>query len=38
MRIYSLNKDTLLPLMRLVSKHVAKYCCKECCFKKEDKK
>ena len=29
-RIYSLNKDTIVPLMRLVSKHIAKYCCKEC--------
>jgi len=29
-RIYSLNKDTMLPLMKLVEKHVQKYCCKEC--------
>ncbi|MBW2995791.1 metalloregulator ArsR/SmtB family transcription factor [Candidatus Woesearchaeota archaeon] len=29
-RIYSLNKDTIMPLMKLVSKHVSKYCCKEC--------
>jgi len=29
-RIYSLNKDTMVPLMRLVDKHVKKYCCKEC--------
>ena len=25
-RIYSLNKDTVVPLMRLVEKHVEKYC------------
>ena len=29
-RIYSLNKDTMLPLMKLVEKHVKKFCCKEC--------
>jgi ArsR family transcriptional regulator len=29
-RIYSLNKDTMVPLMRLVDKHVRKYCCNEC--------
>ena len=29
-RIYSLNKDTIVPLMKLVSKHVSKHCCKEC--------
>lgn len=25
-RIYSLNKDTVLPLLNLVEKHVKKYC------------
>ncbi len=25
-RIYSLNKDTILPLLSLVEKHVKKYC------------
>jgi len=25
-RIYSLNKDTIVPLIRLVEKHVEKYC------------
>ena len=30
-RIYSLNKDTILPLMQLVDKHTKKYCCKNCC-------
>jgi len=29
-RIYSLNKDTIMPLMKLVSDHVKKYCCDEC--------
>jgi len=29
-RIYSLNKDTMVPLMKLVEDHVTKYCCKEC--------
>ncbi|MBW2965874.1 metalloregulator ArsR/SmtB family transcription factor [Candidatus Woesearchaeota archaeon] len=32
-RIYSLNKDTIVPLMKLVDKHVKKYCCKECRMK-----
>ena len=25
-RIYSLNKDTIVPLMNLVEKHVSRYC------------
>jgi len=29
-RIYTLNKDTILPLMRLVDMHVKKYCCDGC--------
>ena len=29
-RFYSLNKETMVPLMKLVEKHVRKYCCKEC--------
>lgn len=29
-RIYSLNKETVLPMLRLVEKHVNKNCCKEC--------
>ena len=33
-RIYSLNKETIVPLMKLVTKHVAKYCGKECRMKK----
>ena len=32
-RIYSLNKETMLPLMKLVEKHVKKFCCKECGMK-----
>ena len=34
-RIYSLNKETIVPLMNLVEKHVTKYCCKECKMKVE---
>lgn len=29
-RIYSLNKDTIVPLMELVKKHVKKYCYTSC--------
>ena len=29
-RIYSLNKETTVPLIKLVEKHVKKFCCKEC--------
>jgi len=35
-RIYSLNKDTIVPLMKLVSKHVTKFCCKECPMKRRE--
>ncbi len=34
-RIYSLNKDTIVPLMKLVDAHVKKYCCNDC-HKKEE--
>ncbi len=33
-RIYSLNKETILPLMKLVEKHVEKYC-KDFCRMRE---
>ena len=33
-RIYSLNKETMVPLMKLVEKHVKRFCCKECGMKK----
>ncbi len=33
-RIYSLNKDTMVPLMKLVEKHVTKYCYEECRMKR----
>ena len=33
-RIYSLNKETIVPLLELVDKHVKRYCCKECKMKK----
>ncbi|MDP7115993.1 MAG: helix-turn-helix domain-containing protein [Candidatus Woesearchaeota archaeon] len=29
-RIYSLNKETIVPLMKLVEKHVEKYCTDFC--------
>jgi len=29
-RIYSLNKETIVPLMKLVEKHVEKYCKEPC--------
>jgi len=32
-RIYSLNKDTMLPLMKLVEKHVKRFCCEKCSLK-----
>lgn len=30
-RIYSLNKDTVIPLLKLVEKHVKKHCPYNCC-------
>ncbi|MFH1399758.1 MAG: metalloregulator ArsR/SmtB family transcription factor [Candidatus Woesearchaeota archaeon] len=33
-RIYSLNKETILPLMELVEKHVRNYCGKKCWVRK----
>lgn len=32
-RIYSLNKDTVIPIIQLVEKHVEKYCDKQGCHK-----
>lgn len=29
-RIYSLNQETVVPILKLVDKHVAKFCDKEC--------
>ncbi len=29
-RIYELNKDTILPILKLVNKHVHKYCKGDC--------
>ena len=37
-RIYSLNKDTTIPLMDIVKKHVEKYCCDSCKMHKKVKK
>ncbi len=36
-RIYSLNKETILPLMKLVEKHVNNNCCKKCKLKQVKK-
>lgn len=33
-RIYSLNKDTIMPLMKLVEKHVKDHCCGSCRLKR----
>jgi len=30
-RIYSLNKETVLPILELVKKHVKNNCCERCC-------
>jgi|TARA_B100001964_G_C14219448_1_gene594504 DNA-binding transcriptional ArsR family regulator len=32
-RIYSLNKDTVMPILKLVEKHVIKRCPGDCCKK-----
>ena len=29
-RVYSLNKETIIPIFRLVDKHVSKFCLGEC--------
>lgn len=29
-RVYSLNKDTIMPILKLVERHVHKYCGEEC--------
>ena len=29
-RVYSLNEETIAPLLKLVDKHVKKYCCDFC--------
>jgi ArsR family transcriptional regulator len=29
-RIYSLNKETMMPIMEIVNKHTQKYCCISC--------
>lgn len=33
-RIYTLNKDTIAPLMNIVKQHVNKHCCNNCKLKK----
>ena len=34
-RIYSLNQETVVPILRLVDKHVSKFCDKSCMRKLE---
>ena len=34
-RVYSLNKETIEPLLKLMDKHVNKFCKKLCCEKVE---
>jgi DNA-binding transcriptional ArsR family regulator len=34
-KIYSLNEETVIPILRLVDKHVSKFCNKECTRKSE---
>ena len=33
-RIYSLNKKTILPILKIIDKHEKKFC-KKCCYKEE---
>jgi DNA-binding transcriptional ArsR family regulator len=33
-KIYSLNEETVVPILKLVDKHVSSYCNKECCQRK----
>jgi DNA-binding transcriptional ArsR family regulator len=30
-RIYTLNEETIKPLMRLVERHIERYCAQQCC-------
>jgi DNA-binding transcriptional ArsR family regulator len=32
-RIYSLNKDTIVPMLDLIDKHASCHCKNKCCFK-----
>jgi DNA-binding transcriptional ArsR family regulator len=34
-RIYSLNKDTIVPILKIIDKHSSFYCKGDCRFKKE---
>jgi len=37
-RIYSLNKNTIIPLIKLVKRHVSRYCKEECLKRKKTTK
>jgi DNA-binding transcriptional ArsR family regulator len=32
--IYSLNKDTIIPILKIIDKHAARYCDCKCCLNK----
>ncbi len=32
-RVYSLNKDTILPMLNLIDKHAVIHCKNKCCFR-----
>lgn len=34
-RIYSLNQETVVPILKLVDKHVSRFCSEGCCFKEK---
>ena len=36
-RIYSLNKKTILPILKIIDKHEKEFC-KKCCYAQENKK
>lgn len=35
-RIYSLNKNTIVPILKVIDKHANKYCKCECCIKRQE--
>lgn len=35
-RVYSLNKETILPMLELIDKHASVHCKNKCCFHKEN--
>ena len=37
-RIYSLNKDTIIPILNLIDKHATTFCKGKCCYKTSEEK